>query len=558
MKSEVISALKVTGLDEKSITDLIEIPKESSHGDYSFPCFVLSKKLKKNPVEIAREIASKIKSKEFEKVEAVGPYVNFFLDSKKNASDILQKIIKMKDKYGSSDVGKGKKFMIEFSQPNTHKAFHVGHIRGTSLGESIARIREFSGYKVTRVNYSGDTGMHIAKWLWAYLKFHKGEEIRDDESWFANIYVEAVQKLKDNESGEMEVAEINKKLDEKKDSKLIKLWKDTRSKSISAWKPIYKDLDVKFNKHFFESQTESAGKKIANELVKNGLAIISDGATIMDLKKYNLGVWVLLRNDRTVLYSAKDLELARNKFLNYKMGESLVITAAEQNLHFKQLQKTLELMNFKNWEKYNHLGFESVRLPEGKMSSRTGKNILYADFRNELVQAAKEEILKRDNIDEKELNARALAIAVSAIKYSMLKQDTNKVIIFNKEESIKFEGDTGPYLLYSYARANSILDKAKYKASAKIKIDSININERTLINELSRFPDLVVEASKFLSPSGIAHYSYNLAQTFNEFYHSCPVLGSAEERFRLCLVSCFIQVLGNALKLLGIPVLKEM
>src|SRR3989344_267046 len=254
---------------------------------------------------------------------------------------------------------------------------------------------------------------------------------------------------------------------------------------------------------------------------KFSLTIISDGATIMDLKKYNLGVWVLLRNDRTVLYSAKDLELARNKFLNYKMGESLVITAADKNLHFKQLQKTLELMNFKNWEKYNHLGFESVRLPEGKMSSRTGKNILYADFRNELVQAAKEEILKRDNIDEKELNARALAIAVSAIKYSMLKQDTNKVIIFNKEESIKFEGDTGPYLLYSYARANSILDKAKYKASAKIKIDSININERTLINELSRFPDLVVEASKFLSPSGIANYSYNLAQTFNEFYYSC-------------------------------------
>lgn len=559
MKKEVVSALKVTGLNVNDIEALIERPKDAGHGDYAFPCFVLSKKLRKSPAEIAKEIASKIKSKNFEKVEAVGPYVNFFLDSKKLALEVLAKIGKEKDKYGSAAAGKGKTFMIEFSQPNTHKAFHVGHIRGTTLGESIARVREFSGYKVIRANYSGDTGMHIAKWIWAYTNFHKGEKIQDDESWFAKIYVEAVQKLEDNEQGEIEVNEINKRLDERKDAKLNKLWKDTRAKSISSWKPIYKDLDVKFDKHFFESQVEEAGRKIAQELVKSGLAEISDGATIMDLKKYDLGVWVMLRRDGTVLYSAKDLALAEEKYQKYKIDESLTITSVEQNLHFKQLKKTLELMKFKNWEKYEHIGYESVRLPEGKMSSRTGNNILYADFRNELVDAAKEEIAKREKLEEKETEKRALAISIAAIKYPMLKQDTSKVIIFNKDEAIKFEGDTGPYLLYSYARANSILRKAgKSRVMGKVMVSKIEEHEKRLVNEIGRFGEVVDGACANLAPNLIAHYAYGLSQTFNEFYHACAVIGSEQEKFRLGLVSCFVQVLENALKLLGIPTLEEM
>src|SRR3989344_4583599 len=557
MKSKVVDALKITGLNPNEIENLIEKPKDYSHGDYAFPCFILSKKMKKSPVKIAKELAPKIKSSEFEKVVAVGAYVNFFLDVKKFAHEVLNRIEKEKDKYGSSDVGKGKKFMIEFSQPNTHKAFHVGHIRGTTLGESIARIREFSGYKVIRANYSGDTGMHIAKWMWAYTNFHKGEKIQNDESWFAKIYVEAVKKLADDEVAEGEVLEINRKLDERKEKRLIELWKETRAKSISEWKPIYKDLGVEFDKHFFESQFESAGKKIAIELVKKGIAEVSDGATIMNLNDKSLGVWVLLRRDGTVLYSAKDIALANEKFAKYKMDESLVITSVEQNLHFKQLKKTLELMKFENWEKYEHIGYESVRLPEGKMSSRTGNNILYADFKNELVNTAKEEILKRSQLDEKELNERAITIGISAMKYSMLKQDNNKVIVFNKNEAIRFEGDTGPYLLYSYARANSILRKSG-KSKSGFKINSVHDFERALINELGVFPDLVIESCKTFNVSNLAHYAYSLAQIFNEFYHACPVIGDKEESFRLELVRAFVQVLGNALHLLGISVLEEM
>ncbi len=556
MRSEIISILNITGLSSEELGKLIEIPQESSRGDYAFPCFVLAKTLRRNPVEIAKEFSNKLKnSKGFEKIEAVGPYINFFMDKKKLAIEVLKKVEKEKEKYGKNASGKNKVFMIEFSQPNTHKAFHVGHIRGTSLGEAIARIKEFSGYRVIRANYSGDTGMHIAKWLWCYNKFHKKEKIRNEESWFAKIYVEAVQELEENEAGEAEVLEINRKLDERVDKNLMKLWRNTRKMSIDSWKPIYNDLNVKFNKHFFESAVEKDGKKIAQELIKKGIAIVDDGATILNLKNYNLGIWVLLRRDGTVLYSAKDLALAKEKFSKYKIDESLVITSVEQNLHFQQLRKTLELMRF-NWEKYQHKGYESVRLPEGKMSSRTGNNILYADFRDEVIDAVKKEISKRENLPEKESDKRALAIAIASIKYAMLKQDMNKVIIFDKNEALKFEGDTGPYLLYSYARANSILSDVKNDVNKET--DEIKISEHNLINLIARFPEIIQNSSENISPSGIAHYAYELAQTFNEFYHSCQVIGSVEEGFRIRLVNAFAQTIENTLRLLGIPVLKQM
>ncbi|MGV8142604.1 MAG: arginine--tRNA ligase [Candidatus Pacearchaeota archaeon] len=558
MRKEVLLALKPSGLPSAQLEEILETPKDSTHGDFAFPCFALAKNWKKNPVEIAKELVVKMgKLKGFEKVEAVGPYVNFFVDKKILAREILNKISHEKNKYGSNANGKGKKFMIEFSQPNTHKAFHVGHIRGTSLGESIARLREFCGYNVIRANYSGDTGMHIAKWMWCYTKFHSKEEIKSEESWFAKIYVEAVQKLEGNEEAEAEVLAINRKLDERKDKKIMKLWTQTRLMSIAAWKPIYKDLDVQFDKHFFESKVEKAGKRIALELVKRGIATISDGATIMDLKDKNLGVWVLLRSDGTVLYSAKDLALAEDKSSKYRVDESLVITSVEQNLHFQQLQKTLEAMKFKNWKDYGHLGYESVRLPEGKMSSRTGNNILYAEFREELIASAKEELSKRFQLNENEVSKRALAIAIASMKYPMLKQDTNKIIIFDKEEATRFEGDTGPYLLYSYARAKSILKKAK-KSKKHEAPKEISESEKNMVKELAIFPQVVTKALENTIVSGIAHYVYTLSQTFNEFYHSSQVIGSAEEVFRIELVKAFCTVMENAMHLLGIFLLEEM
>jgi arginyl-tRNA synthetase len=557
MNEKIINILKKeTKLTKKEISNLIEIPPDQSLGDYAFPCFILSKKLKKNPNEIASQFVKKVKvSKEIEKIEAKGPYINFFINSKALAKSTLSIIQKQKEKYGSSKK-QNSKIMIEFSQPNTHKAFHIGHVRGTSLGESISRIAESQGNEVLRANYSGDTGMHIAKWLWYYNK-SKNKKPKNEESWFAKIYVEAIKKLALNEDFQSEVDDINKKLEERSDKNLNKLWKQTRGLSIKSWNAIYKELDTKFNVHYYESQLEKRGKELANKLFKNRIAEISDGATIINLEKYNLGVWVLLRKDGTVLYSAKDLALAEKKFNDFKIDKSIILSANEQDLHFKQLIKVLELMNFRYARKYGHLSYNVVRLPTGKMSSRTGENILYSDFKNELIRELNMEIKKRTKISEKVANQRASILAIASLKYTMLKQDTNKAIIFDKNEALRFEGNTGPYILYTYARARSILKKAN-QSKSKLIINNVSLKQKQLIMQLSNFPKAVQQAYNSLAPNVIANYVYQLAQIFNEFYHSEKVIGSENEKFKLTIVEATAQILKNSLSLLGIQTLEKM
>ncbi len=546
-KREICAALKKAVKKEE-----LETPPDSKLGDYAFPCFGLSKELKKAPNEIAKELAGKLKIKGVEKIQAIGPYVNFFVDKKILAETVLKEI--QKKDYGKANLGK-EKVMVEFSQANTHKAFHVGHIRGTSLGESISRILELCGNKVLRVNYQGDTGMHVAKWLWCYKKYHSKEKLSKDESWVAGIYVDAVKKLDANPDLQSEVDEINRKLDSKEDKELNKLWETTRKDSLEAFEAIYKELNTKFDNYFFESHIEKRAKEISNELLKKKIAEESDGAVIVNLEKYGLGIWVLLRKDRTALYSAKDLALAEKKFEEHKIDKAVYVVGKSQELHVKQIFKTLELMNFKQAKNCRYVPVNEVRLPEGKMSSRTGENVLYSDFKNELLKHASSEIQKRYKLNEKELEKRALAVAIAAMKYSMLKQDVNKGIVFVKEEAMRFEGDTGPYLLYSYARAKSILKKAKYKQK---KFNVALEGEETLISELSKFPDVVVQSYNNLAPNIIANYANSLSQTFNEFYHKSKVIGSENEQFRLVLVEAFSIVLKKALDLLGINVIEEM
>lgn len=552
---EIISSLlaKELKLTEGEIEKLIEVPPNPELGDYSFPCFSLASKLKKNPAEIARDLSFKLKpGKEVEKIHSSGPYLNFFISKRY----LAEKSLKIDENFGKSN--QKSKIMIEFSQANTHKAFHVGHIRGTSLGESIARTLEFLGNKVIRANYQGDSGMHVAKWIWCYLNFHKKEKIRADEKWIASIYVDAVQRLAKDENLQEEVNEINRKLEEGSDKTLVALWKKTRQLSLDSLEVIYKDLGTKFKEYFFESQLEKAGKEAAHALLKKNIAIVSDGATILDLKPFNLGVWVLLRKDGTVLYSAKDIALAEEKFSRFKLDKSVYIVGAAQKLHFEQLIKTLELMKNESRKDIQIIHMQEVRLPSGKMSSRTGENILYSEFKQEITDYTKKEIKKRfPRISKSELEKRALSISIAAIKYSMLKQDANSTIVFNKEEALNFEGDSGPYLQYSYARASSIIKKAG-KTRKNAEIPELSKSEFELIKKILGFPEIVQHAAKSLSPNEIANYSFSLAQRFNEFYHSSKVIGSDEESFKLELVESFRKVMKSSLSLLGIEVLEEM
>tara|TARA_Y100000034_G_scaffold68368_1_gene82513 strand:- start:1132 stop:2796 length:1665 start_codon:yes stop_codon:yes gene_type:complete len=554
MKGVVVDLLaKEVKIPKNEIEKLVEVPPQDDMGDYAFPCFGLAKIEKKNPMLIAENLTEKLRKnglgKEIDNVDAVTGYVNFFVDKKLLAMKVLKEA-------GKIEKVSGKKVMVEFSQANTHKAFHVGHIRGTSIGESLARISEALGDKVVRANYQGDTGMHVAKWIWCYNKYHAKEKLQKDESWVASIYVDAVQRLAKNEKLQDEVNEINKKLDSGEDKKLNELWKKTRRLSLDSLEVIYKDLNTKFDKYYFESEVEQLGKKIVVDLLKKKIAKVSDGATIVDLEKENMGVWVLLRSDGTVLYSAKDLALAEEKFKDSKLDKSFYVVANEQDLYLKQLVKTLKLSKFKGADKIKHVSYGVVRLPTGKMSSRTGDNILYSDFKKEIVDYAKKQISDRFKLSKVELEKRALAVAVAAIKYSMLKQTANKNLVFDKTQALKFEGDTGPYLLYSYARASSIVKKVKSKKG--IKIIDLKDEEVRLMKKLDGFGDVVGSAYNSLAPNLVANYCYELAQMFNEFYHCCPVLGSGEEGFRLGLVEAFRKVMKSGLDLLGIDVLEEM
>jgi len=556
MKEAIVNLLKKeVSLKKSEIEKLIEIPPSIEMGDYAFPCFSLSKQFKKNPNQIAEELKNKIKlPKQIKKIQVSGAYLNFFVDRKIFAENLINQILKQKNNFGKKKFNL--KGMVEFSQPNTHKAFHVGHIRGTSLGESLARIAEFFGEKVIRANYSGDTGMHIAKWIWCYKKYHSKEKLKEDESWIASIYVDAVKRLSKNEKFQKEVDLTNKKIEDKSDKEINALWKKTRQLSINSWKKIYRELNTHFDIHYFESEVEKKGKEITKELVKKGIAKISDGATIIDFEKDNLGVLVFLRRDGTVLYAGKDLALAEKK-VEKKSNWYVYVVADEQNLYFKQIFKTLELMKFKEVKKFHHVSYGMVKFPEGKMSSRTGENILYSDFLKEVTDFARKRIKERTvKINKTELEKRALVVSIAAIKYSMLKQGSNKNIIFKKQDALNFEGATGPYLLYSYARANSILRKIKPKKQFKIK--KLNQNEIKIIKKLSQFPEVVLNAYNNFNPSLIANYSCQLAQIFNEFYHACPVIGSEQESFRLVLVKSFKQVLENSLNLLGIETLEKM
>ncbi|MBU2104342.1 MAG: arginine--tRNA ligase [Nanoarchaeota archaeon] len=586
MKQKIINLIKKeTKLKEKEIENLIEIPPSPDLGDYAFPCFTLSKKLhrsvypktqnegaKKSPVEIAKELKKKIKLPiEIERIEVMGPYLNFFMNKKIFSETIVKEILEKKNNFGKSNIRGGKKIMIEFSQPNTHKAFHVGHIRGTSLGESLSRIAEFFGEKVIRANYSGDTGMHIAKWIWCYKKYHSKEKLKDDESWIASIYVDAVKKLSDNDKFQKEVDIINQKIENKSDNEINEIWKKTRKLSTDSWKRIYNELNTKFDVHYFESDFEKRGKEITNELLKNKIAKKSEGAVIIDFEKDKLGVLVFLRKDGTVLYAGKDLALAEEK-VKKKLDGYIYVVADEQSLYLKQIFKTFELMNFNGRDKFKHVSFGLVKLPQGKMSSRTGDNILYSDFMKEIIDYTKKRInVKSPKLPKKELDNRALAVSIAAIKYSMLKQSANKIIVFKKDDALNFEGDTGPYLLYSYARASSILRKVTQAHSSlskiqtkaksknkKLQIKKIDPQEFELAKKLSQFTEIVSNAYKNLNPSLIANYSYELAKLFSEFYHACPVINSENENFRLKLVESFRIILKNSLNLLGIEVLDEM
>lgn len=546
-----------TKLPQHTIAEILEIPKNPEMGDFAIPCFKLAAAMKKDPVLIAKDIAAHVKLPKdsiVKQIKVAGPYVNFFVNETKVVEQAVTKVLKERESYGAG-LKKNEKLMIEgFGTPNTHKPFHLGHLRCTALSDSLIKIEKFYGYPVISANYIGDIGTHIAKWIWFYTKFYKGKIPKKGiEKWLGEVYAHAAKKVESHEKYHEEVAEVLKKL-ESKDKKFAKLWQETRKLSLNELNKIYKTIGVKADVTFYESQVEGEGKKIVHELLKKGLAKKDKGAILIDLKKYNLDVFLLLKSDGAALYSTKDLALAKLKFQKYKIDKSIYITAYEQEHYFKQFFKTLELMGFKQALNCHHLPYGLILMHGKKMASRAGDIVSFEDLFNQAKEKASEEIKKR-NPKIKNVDIIAGKIALAALKYGMLKQSAEKTIDFDFERSLAFEGDTGPYLQYALVRAKKIISKAG-RSTGKVNYELLNApQEADLAKMIAKFPEAVSKAAEQYAPNIVANYAYDLANAFAVFYEACSVMNAPNEilkNSRLKLVEAFAQTLKNAFSLLGI------
>ena len=542
----------------------IAIPPDDQLGDLALPCFELAKKLKKAPNQVAADLAIDITGKTIiAKAQAAGPYLNFFLDKEALAKLIIDAVDSEKNDFGTNKKGKGQKIMIEYSQPNTHKEFHIGHLRNVCIGSSLVNIYRLGGYKVIAANYLGDIGAHVAKTLWYWQKYVKEADVPTDlktrGEFLGQIYSKASQLVGEDKALKEEVQKVQQKL-EAGDKDLLKLWKTTRKWSLDLFAEIYKIIGVKFDVYFYESEVEVPGKKIVSQLLKEGIAIKSEGAIIVDLKKYDLDVFLILKSDGTALYATKDLALSQIKFKKYKIDKSLYVIDVRQSMYFKQLFKTLELMGFK--EEMIHVPYDFVKLKDGIISSRSGNVITFLEVYNKCLEKVTAEILKRhQDWPEIKVNDTAKKISLAALKFDLLKQSNNKIVTFDIDEALSLEGFTGPYIQYATVRINSILAKApKIEKGFAYQHYLYENIEKSLLKKLALYPQVIEDILASNDPSALAHYLFGLASEFNSFYHEFPILQAEDKikKARLKLIMATKQVLENGLNVLGIETVNEM
>lgn len=557
----VLNSLDAFGdfkLKEESLIPLIETPPSEELGDYAFPCFVLSQNLKKPANQIAKELANKIiLPAEFERIEIKGPYINFFINKIKFSQQILSNVNK---KYGRGNYKIGK-ILVEFPSPNTNKPLHMGHLRNMAIGESVARILESNGNKIIRANLNNDRGVHICKSMLAYQKWGENKTPKQtgqkSDHFVGDFYVMFNEKSKLDPNLENENQELLRKW-EANDKQTIKVWKKMRKWALSGFKDTYKLFGIKHNIEHSESEIYKKGKDIILEGLKNGIfQKKNDGAIVADLSQEKLGEKILLRADGTSIYITQDIYLAILRSKKYNLDGSIYVVGNEQIFHFQVLFALLKKLGFKSANNLRHLAYGMIRLPEGKMKSREGTVVDADDLIKKIKDLTKQELINRHNLKDKELNFRSLKIALSAIKYSLLKSDILKDMTFNPKDSVNLNGDTGPYLLYAHARAASLIKKVEAKPK-KADTKGLTEPEFKLVKKISDFPTIVTKSAQEYNPTIVAHYAYELAQLFNGFYHACPVLNSDNEKFRLQLVKAFKITLKNALNLLGIDTIEEM
>ena len=554
-------------LTREQVKDMIEIPGDEKMGDYAFPCFKLAKALRKAPPMIAADVAEKIRGNElFEKVENVNAYVNMYISRKGFMNDVVSKVLNEGDDFGKSHLGEGKTVIVEYSSPNIAKPFHIGHIRSTVIGNSLYKIYDALGYNTVRINHLGDYGTQFGKMISAYRRWGNKEDVIANPiktllSYYTKFHVEA----EEHPELEQEARDIFKKLEEGAPEEL-ELWQWFRDESLKEFTKVYNMLGIEFDSYAGESFYSDKMPRVLEELKEKNLLEESRGAQIVDLEKYGMTPALITKSDGSTLYITRDIAAALYRKETYDFDKCIYVVASQQNLHFQQWFKIVELMGY-DWAKdCVHVPFGMVSLKEGTMSTRKGRVVFLEDVLNKAVEKTHEIIVEKgvakDNVEE-----IANQVGIGAVVFNELSNNRIKDYVFDWDNLLNFDGETGPYVQYTHARACSLMTKAGQaiieNAMQMTNVDPAMISQDSgyeLAKLIYRMPKVVEEAAAKYEPSVITRHIVDIAQAFNRFYNSERIIVEDEKELtsKIALVISAKTAIANGLKLLGMEAPERM
>lgn len=562
-------AQQVEGLESSEIEAMVEVPQDAKMGDYAFPCFKLAKTLRKAPPLIAKGIAAGLDGNPlFEKVEQVNAYVNMFISKAEFVGDVLAEVLEQKDDFGKSNVGEGKKVIVEYSSPNIAKPFHIGHIRSTVIGNSIYKIYDALGYDVVRINHLGDYGTQFGKMICAYRHWgNKEDVIREPIKTLLSYYTKFHVEVEEHPELDDEAREIFTKL-EHGEKEETELWQWFRDESLKEFNRVYDMLGITFDSYAGESFYSDKMPRFVRELEEKGLMEESQGAHIVNLEEYGLGVALITKSDGSTLYITRDIAAANYRKETYDFYKNIYVVASQQNLHFAQWKKILQLMGYE-WEKdCIHVPFGLVSLEEGTMSTRHGRVVFLEDVLNKAVEKTREIIAEKNpDASEEAIDETAKTVGIGAVIFQELSNNRIKDYVFKWDKVLNFDGETGPYVQYTHARCASVLRKAGDDVVAKAAAaDGLNCSylcsdsAYELAKLLYKFPDVVKDAGEKYEPSIVTRHIVDMAQGFNRFYHDEHILTDNEEEkvAKVALVMAAKEAIKNGLALLGMKAPERM
>lgn len=563
-----IIAKNLEGLTEDEIKSMIEIPQDQSMGDYAFPCFRLAKTMRKAPNLIAAELAEKLQGEQlFSEISPVNAYVNMFVSREEMMKSTVSEVLEEKENFGRSDIGGNKKVIVEFSSPNIAKPFHIGHIRSTVIGNSLSKIYDALGYDVFKINHLGDYGTQFGKMICAYRRWGNREDVINSPiktllGYYTKFHVE----VEEHPELEDEARAIFTKL-EQGSKEEVELWQWFREESLKEFQRVYDMLGIEFDSYNGESFYSDKMPRFEKELSDKGLLKESNGAQVVDLEEYKLGTALIKKSDGSSLYITRDIAAAVYRKENYDFYKNIYVVATQQNLHFQQLFKILELMGYDWANQCVHVPFGMVRLEEGTMSTRHGRVVFLEDVLNGAIEKTRE-IIEEKNPNIENLEEITSQVGIGAVVFNELSNNRIKDYTFKWDQILNFDGETGPYVQYTHARCASLLRKAGEDIVAKAQ-DPKNVDFALLAKsdsayELTKliyaFPGVVEQAGEKYEPSIITRHIIDIAQCFNKFYHDEHIIvdDEVEKTSKIALVIATKRVIATGIGLLGMKAPERM